>query len=316
MLPQLGLALDSPRAEGFGFVSHAHADHFARHRRILCSPATAQLLRARFRVAASRLEPLPFGEPVEHAGHLLTLHPAGHVVGSAMLHVRRVHDGESLLYTGDFKLRESRTAGAARPVEAGTLVIETTFGEARYVFPPRAEIEERVVGFVRDALADGLVPVLAAYSLGKAQEALAVLAEHGIPALASASVREMSVACGEAGLEHEPPGLLDGLPPAGTVAVVAPGSLRSQPVAGWSKRRVAMLSGWGLNPSARFRYRVDEVIPMSDHADHPQLLEMVARVAPRRVVTVHGSTREFAAELRRRGIEAWSDRGGDQLELF
>ena len=67
-----------------------------------------------------------------------------------------------------------------------------------------------------------------------------------------------------------------------------------------------MLSGWGIDPSAKYRYRVDEVFPMSDHADYPDLLDFVSKVSPSRVLTVHGYTAEFARDLRRTGIEAWS----------
>ncbi len=76
-----------------------------------------------------------------------------------------------------------------------------------------------------------------------------------------------------------------------------------------------MLTGWALQPGSFYRYRVDEVIAMSDHADFPGLMECVTRVRPKRVLTVHGYTREFAAILREKGIDAWSAAGGDQLEL-
>nr|WP_246418216.1 ATP-dependent DNA ligase [Haloferula luteola] len=70
-----------------------------------------------------------------------------------------------------------------------------------------------------------------------------------------------------------------------------------------------------MTPGAAYRYRVDEAIPLSDHADHPGLLECLQRVQPKYVLTVHGYAQEFAAELRQRGIEAWSASGQDQLEL-
>jgi mRNA degradation ribonuclease J1/J2 len=76
-----------------------------------------------------------------------------------------------------------------------------------------------------------------------------------------------------------------------------------------------MLSGWALQPGAQYRYGTDAMIPFSDHADHPELLECVQRVQPRRILTVHGHALEFAAELRASGHEAWCAAGGDQLEL-
>jgi Cft2 family RNA processing exonuclease len=77
-----------------------------------------------------------------------------------------------------------------------------------------------------------------------------------------------------------------------------------------------MISGWGLQESARFRYRTDTVLPLSDHADYPDLLEFVEAVNPRTTYLMHGSTTALAADLRRRGREAWSLSRDDQLELL
>ncbi|MEY3895159.1 MAG: hypothetical protein RLZZ214_678, partial [Verrucomicrobiota bacterium] len=80
-------------------------------------------------------------------------------------------------------------------------------------------------------------------------------------------------------------------------------------------KRTAMLTGWALQPGSKYRYRVDEVIPLSDHADHPGLLECLKRVRPKKILTVHGYAKEFAAELRGKGMDAWCAMGGDQLEF-
>jgi DNA ligase-1 len=77
-----------------------------------------------------------------------------------------------------------------------------------------------------------------------------------------------------------------------------------------------MLTGWALTSGAQYRYRVDTLFPLSDHADFPGLLEAVEKVSPKLIYTLHGSTREFATELRARGHDAWSIYGNDQLELF
>ena len=76
-----------------------------------------------------------------------------------------------------------------------------------------------------------------------------------------------------------------------------------------------MLSGWALSKNAASRFGVDTAFPLSDHADFRGLLEAVGRVSPKRVVTVHGYTREFAAELRRRNYDAWPATGGNQMEF-
>src|SRR5204863_60358 len=153
------------------FISHAHSDHFGRHRWTLCSEATSDFITARYgvRPAGSVLTP-QYRQPIQWKGFVVTLYPAGHILGSAMLHVRRVSDGASLLYTGDFKLRDSRTCEPAELPQADTLVMETTFGQSHFIFPPRAQVEADILKWVDQTMAGGDTPVLLGYSLGKAQE--------------------------------------------------------------------------------------------------------------------------------------------------
>jgi DNA ligase-1 len=316
-LPECDLWLDPWDAKPRAFVSHGHADHFARHESVLCSETTAAVVRARFGIGAQRLDPLPFQVPQTADGFRLRLLPAGHVFGSAMLHVTRIRDNATLLYTGDFKTRRSRIAEPVMFVAADTLILETTYGLPHYVFPPQMDVEAAVLRFCHDAFADDETPVLCGYSFGKAQEALALLDEHGIPAVLHPTVAEMTRVCREIGALLPVPVVLeeDALVPPGHAVIAPPNALRSRLIRRLKNTRTAMLSGWALQSGANYRYRVDEVIPLSDHADHPGLLECINRVRPRRVLTVHGYAREFAAELRGRGKDAWCAAGGDQLEL-
>ncbi|MFD0895977.1 ATP-dependent DNA ligase [Luteolibacter ambystomatis] len=314
-LPEADLWLDPWDAKPRAFVSHAHADHFARHESSLCSETTAVLLRRRYGVQEGRLEPLPFHVPLVREGFRFRLLPAGHIAGSAMLHVTRTRDNATLLYTGDFKTRRGRTAEPVCFQNADTLIIETTFGLPQFSFPPALEIESAILRFVHDAFTDGETPVLFGYSLGKAQEALALLHEHEIPVLLHPTVAEMTVACREAGVDLPEPILFEGFAEPGHVIIAPPNAIRSRALRGLKSKRTAMLTGWALQPGAKYRYRVDEVFPLSDHADHPGLLECVQRVRPRRILTVHGYAHEFAAELRGKRFDAWCAMGGDQLEL-
>ena len=81
------------------------------------------------------------------------------------------------------------------------------------------------------------------------------------------------------------------------------------------KKRVAMISGWAVEPNAIYRYQVDAAFPLSDHADYTDLLRYVELVQPKRVLTLHGFAAEFARDLRERGIEAWALSEENQLEL-
>ena len=315
-LPELDLWLDPWDAKPWAFVSHAHADHFARHESALCSDVTAGLLTRRFHLAENRIESLAFQVPITRDGFRLRLLPAGHISGSAMLHVTRIKDNATLLYTGDFKTRRSRTAEPVNFLSADVLIMETTFGLPNFEFPNPMEIEASILRFVQDAFADSETPVLFGYSLGKAQEALALLTEHGIPALLHPAVAAMTVACRAAGVESLPePVDFEGHAPPGHVVIAPPNTIRSKLLRGLKSKRTAMLTGWALQPGSKFRYRVDEVFPLSDHADHPGLMECITRVRPKKILTVHGYAKEFAAELRGKGMEAWCAMGGDQLEF-
>jgi DNA ligase-1 len=314
-LPELDFWMDPWDAKEFAFISHAHADHFARHGQALCSTLTAKLLRARFNMAEARLEGVDFGQMIDRDGFRLRMLPAGHIAGSAMLHVTRKKDSATLLYTGDFKARAGRTTEPVNFLQADTLIMETTFGLPNLVFPSAMEVDAAVLRFVQDTLADGDTPVLFGYSLGKAQEALALLAENGIPALSHPKVAEMTEVCRAAGIWLPEPRVFEGFALEGHVVVAPPNAVSAKLLRGLKSKRTAMLTGWALQPGSIYRYRVDQVIPMSDHADHAGLHECVTRVRPKRVLTVHGYAKEFAAELRVKGIDAWCAMGGDQLEL-
>src|SRR5436309_1144437 len=103
------LYLDSRQARTSCVVSHAHSDHLPDnpHARTFATPATIAI--ADHRSGIGEAVELEYGTHYRLCPDTaLRLLPAGHVVGSAMVHVTRPEG--TLLYTGDFKLRESLTA--------------------------------------------------------------------------------------------------------------------------------------------------------------------------------------------------------------
>src|SRR5213076_1028465 len=133
---------------------------------------------------------LPFGEKRTVHGLDLMLLPAGHIFGSAQCFL--FADDETLLYTGDLKLRPGKSAEQAEWRHAETLIMETTFGLPRYRFPPTEQIVGQIVAFCRDALETDAVPVLLGYSLGKAQEILCALSDAGLKPMLHGSVHQMT----------------------------------------------------------------------------------------------------------------------------
>ena len=321
-LPALRLWLDAHHAVGPAeavFVSHAHSDHTAAHARVIFSPPTQRLMRAR--VAGRREEHvLEYGRKNSSAdlgltpsAFDLTLLPAGHIFGSAMSLLEA--DGGSLLYTGDFKLRPGFNAEPCKPCGADVLVMETTFGRPRYVFPPAAEVMAGVVTFCRETLAAGATPILLGYSLGKAQDILTGLAASGLPIMVSAPVARMAAVYASFGVSFPAYTELDPARAAGKVIVAPPGSALTALRQSLGKSRIAVLTGWAMDSGCRYRYQADAAFPLSDHADFTELVEFVQRVAPRRVYTLHGFATDFAAHLRQLGFDARALGHNEQLEL-
>ena len=310
-LPEADLWLDPHFGKERAFVSHAHSDHVARHGLTICTEITHQLMVVRKSVKkAGKVVSLPMREVFEWEGWELRLLPAGHITGSAMLHLTRKADGATLLYTGDYKLRQGLSAERCELMRADTLIMETTFGLPKYRFPSAEDVIAQMLAFVRDTLADGGIPVLQGYSLGKAQEILCALSDEGLPVMVHPSVAQITEVLAPHLGKLPQWRLFKADEAAGHVLVFPPGLKLDLP-----KMRTALLSGWAIQPSAKYRYGVDVAFPLSDHADHPELHETVEIVKPRRIYLVHGSTREFAAELRLRGHDARALGAEDQLEL-
>lgn len=312
LVPAIDLWMDPRVPRGLAFVSHAHSDHAGKHRETILSAGTSRLMRSR--IGASPQEHvLEFGETRELRGAQFTLLPAGHVHGSAQLHLE-TEDG-SLLYTGDFKLRAGLSSEQIVWCGADTLIMETTFGKPGFVFPPTHQVLAEMVKFCREALEDGEVPVLLGYSLGKAQEILCAVAAAGLKPMLHGAVGKLTKIYRE---------FVPGIPEfaeyeasqVGGHVLICPPSVRgSRMIQRIKKRRVAMLTGWAMTPGAVHRYQVDAAFPLSDHAGYDDLLRYVELVRPKRVLTLHGYASEFARDLRERGMEAWSLVSPDQLEF-
>jgi DNA ligase 1 len=311
-LPRQDLWLDPWEAKQFAFVSHAHSDHIAPHGEIVMSERTARLMQAR--MPGERIEHvLPFGqERLVHDANLMLL-PAGHIFGSAQILVQT--DSDSLLYTGDFKLRRGKSAEAAEWKQVDTLIMETTYGLPRYRLPPTQEVVDQIVAFCRDTLDDGEIPVLLGYSLGKAQEVLCALDGAGLRPMLHGSVYAMTRIYEQFGQSFCQFERYNANAVAGKVLICPPSANGSRMLRNISRKRVAMISGWAMDPNAIYRYQVDAAFPLSDHADYTDLVRYVDLVQPKRVLTLHGFAAEFARDLRERGIEAWALSEENQMEL-
>jgi Cft2 family RNA processing exonuclease len=311
-LPQVGWWLDAQSRAERSFVTHAHSDHIARHKEIICTPATARFLHARL-PGRRKITELPFGraEPLEF-GVSATLHPAGHILGSCHVHLESAEHG-SLLYTGDFKLRPGLAAEVCATPRADVLIMETTFGLPRYVFPPDAEVIAQLGAFCQQAVAEGATPTLLCYSLGKSQEVLRAVGGTGLPVMLHADTLRLTRIYEQLGVVFPSYREFDAREMPGHIVICPPhaqGLINRIPAA-----RTAAITGWALDSGAIYRFRSQAAFPLSDHAGYDDLLRFVDLVQPKRVFTLHGFAREFAATLRARGIDALALGHANQLDL-
>ncbi|HYE29844.1 MAG TPA: ATP-dependent DNA ligase [Methylomirabilota bacterium] len=317
-LPEFNLWLDShlpQQGPERVFVSHAHSDHIAPHREIICSEPTSRLMHAR--IEGNWIEhKLPFLQSCDFSAenpYRITLLPAGHIFGSAMSLVEG--KGSSLLYTGDFKLRTGLSAEKCEPREADILIMETTYGRPEYRFPPTEAVVSGIVRFCREALDNEETPVLLGYSLGKSQEILCSLGEAGLPIMLHGTVHRLTKIYEQFGHCFPAYEKYEAGNARGKVLLCPPNVSNSAMLRNLGKVRLAVLTGWAVDPNCRFRYQAHAAFPISDHADFTDLVSFVHQVKPKKVYTLHGFAADFARTLRDLGYDALALSEEEQLAL-
>jgi Cft2 family RNA processing exonuclease len=309
-LAQLGV--DVRRRQPRCFVSHAHADHIARHELAFATTATARLYQHRLG-PRHRVREMVYRVPVEFGGLRLTAYPAGHCLGSAML---LAEDGDrTLLYTGDFKLGPSATSEEAELPRADVLIMECTFGRPHYRLPPRESVITELMDVVLGALADGRTPVIHAYPLGKSQEVTKLLTDRGVSVLQHPVIYAVSQVYEACGVDLGDYGKFDGRPLAGHAVVTMPRGCKDWRLPGLGRTVSIAVTGWAAEGWAKYRLNVDHALPLSDHADYDDLIETVRRVQPREIFCTHGPA-EFAEHLCDLGFNAYPLHPPVQRRLF
>jgi putative mRNA 3-end processing factor len=256
----------------------------------------------------ARIEGLAYGEMREMNGVKVSLHPAGHVLGSSQVRIESA--GEVWVVSGDYKLDPDPTCAPFEPVRCDTFVTESTFGLPIYRWRAPGEIFADVNAWWRANAAAGRASVIFAYAFGKAQRILASvdaaigpIVVHGAVEALDRGYRECGVHLPETRMVAE----LGTKEDFGGALVVAPPSAQSSP---WMKRfgdySDAFASGWMAIRGARRRRAVDQGFVLSDHADWPSLNRAIEATGAPRVFVTHGHTAPLVQWLNERGIEAHS----------
>ncbi|MGZ5038253.1 MAG: ligase-associated DNA damage response exonuclease [Usitatibacter sp.] len=289
-------------------ITHAHGDH-ARvgSRAYLAAKAGLPVLQTRLGPEA-RIEGLAYGETRDMNGVKVSLHPAGHVLGSAQVRIESA--GEVWVVSGDYKLDPDPTCVPFEPVRCDTFITESTFGLPIYRWCTPSEIFAGVNEWWRANAAAGRASVVFGYAFGKAQRILASVDASIGPIVVHGAVEALNRGYRECGVELPQTRMVGELGKKedfGGALVVAPPSAQSSP---WMKRfgdySDAFASGWMAIRGARRRRAVDQGFVLSDHADWPSLNRAIEATGASRVFVTHGHTAPLVQWLTERGIEAHS----------
>lgn len=286
---------DVIEASGTFCISHAHSDHMPKRvvgSEVVCSDVTLRCLNGRSK------RPVASAERPD-----IKVFDAGHMAGSRMFQVEV--SGRKVLYTGDLCTRDRCGSRGAKAVKTDVLIIESTYGKPRYVFPPSDLIASLIRDEVEDNFSQGRAVSLYAYPFGKSQDMLRVLREF--KPFADRSVYNATALVRDEGdpLDCQ---LWEGEgPDEPFVVICSPWLNRTRQADSLRTRDVKRLavSGWAIDSGYKMRMGVHEAFPFSDHADFNDLIAFVKACDPQLVITHHGFADTLAYEIKARlGIEA------------
>jgi putative mRNA 3-end processing factor len=285
-------------------ITHAHGDH-ARvgHGQYLAAASGVNILKSR--LGDIRIDGLEYGQRIEHNGVTVSLHPAGHVLGSAQ--VRMEHRGEVWVASGDYKVEPDRTCAPFEPLRCDTFITESTFGLPIYRWEPQQQIFDDMNDWWRKNAAEGRPSVVFAYSFGKAQRILSGLDPSIGAIICHGAAEPLNRVYREGGILLPPTVMVGEVDKAALkrAIVIAPPSASGSP---WMKRfgdySDAFASGWMQLRGARRRRGVDRGFVLSDHADWPGLMTAIRATEAQRVIVTHGSIPVMVRWLRQVGLDA------------
>lgn len=298
--------IDPWKPVDFAIITHGHSDH-ARigHKHYLCHTLTKPILQ--LRLGENNYQTLAWNEPIFINGVKISLHPAGHIIGSSQ--VRIEYNGEVWVFTGDYKTENDGISGQYEPVRCNTFITESTFGLPIYKWKPQQEIYTNIQDWVQQNQQDDKTSVLIAYSLGKAQRVMDAVKNitdtvyvHGaifnmqqvLDGLGYSFVQVKRISADTTKQELK------------NAIVIAPPSADGTP---WMKKlnpyRLGLCSGWMQVRGNVRRRNADIGFALSDHCDWPGLLSSISATGAENVYVTHGFQSVLSKYLNEKGIAAW-----------
>jgi putative mRNA 3-end processing factor len=287
-------------------ITHAHGDH------LRLGSAGYILARPGIGIARQRLgdevpfTPVDYGVPMRLGPTTVSLHPAGHILGSAQ--VRIEYEGHVWVVSGDYKRHPDPTCAAFAPVACDTFISEATFALPVYRWPAPAEVIEEIFRWWRANRERGIASVLFCYALGKAQRVLAELQAftneqvylHG----AVASLVDVYRNAGITMLPTVAVGSERKTDYRGALILAPPSAIGSPWMRRFGEHSTGFCSGWMRVRGDRRRRGYDRGFVLSDHADWPALIDTCRATGARRILLTHGYADGLSRYLNEQGLSA------------
>jgi len=302
-----GFVIDPWKTTHTAFITHAHADH-ARPvaSTYYASESSVPLLKKRLGDDKD-IRGLAFGQRMRFGDTIVSLHPAGHVLGSAQIRVQRQDD--VWVFTGDFKRDDDPSCEAFELVPCNTFITEATFALPVYRWQPGAVIAAEIWQWWQAMQKAERPAVLFAYSLGKAQRVLSELTAftdrvvyvHG-------AVEPLTNLYREAGINMLPTQAIDlkdrSVDYRGQLIIAPPGASGSSWMRRFPKASTGFCSGWMRIRGNRRRRGYERGFVLSDHADWPGLIDTIEQTGAKRILATHGQSATLVRFLQERGLDA------------
>jgi len=285
-------------------ITHGHGDH-ARPGMGEYHAAAPGVPILQWRLGQQIYHPHDYGEGFRLGDAKVSLHPAGHVLGSAQ--VRIEVDGEVWVVSGDYKRQPDPTCAPFEVQACDTFITEATFGLPIYRWPRTAEVAGEIIAWREECAAAGEAAVLYCYALGKAQRLLAELGRlTDRPAFLHGAIEPGVAIYRAAGIELlETRRIADearGTAFAGELVLAPPSAAGSAWLRRFRRAQHGFASGWMRIRGNRRRRNYDRGFVVSDHADWPDLLRTVHATGARRVIATHGNTHAIVRALNEEGL--------------
>lgn len=301
-----GFYIDPQVAVDKAIITHGHSDHArSGHQHVLATAPTLDIMKLRLGTGSGLHKQIAeYNERLNVNDVAVTLHPAGHILGSAQVEIE--YRGRRAVVSGDYKRRSDPTCAQFEVVKCDLFITEATFGLPVFRHEPdQHEIDKLLVSL---STFPDRTHQIGVYGLGKCQRLIKLLRLsgydkpiwlHGAMTRLCEFYNQMGIELGDLRAVQE---ATDKLP--GAIVLCPPSALGDRWSSRFSDPLISFASGW-MRIRARAKQRgVELPLVISDHADWPELVQTIKDVGADEIWITHGREDALSLQCEAMGLRA------------